>query len=107
MLYEWRVYEVVPGRMSALHNRFRNITLGLFQKHGIRVVGFWEAVIGASNTLYYMLAWENMAERERVWNSFQSDPEWTKARQESEKEGPIVQKVVNMLLSPTPYSAMR
>jgi len=107
MLYEWRIYEVVPGRMGALHNRFRNVSLNLFQKHGIRVVGFWEAAIGTSNTLYYMLAWENMAERERVWNSFQSDPEWIKARQESEREGPIVKKIVNMLLTPTPYSAMR
>ena len=107
MLYEWRVYEVVPGRIAALHNRFRNVTLNLFQKHGIRVVGFWEATIGTSNALYYMLAWENMAQREKVWGSFQSDPEWIKARQDSEKDGPIVQRVVNMLLTPTPYSTMR
>ncbi len=107
MLYEWRVYEAVPGKMAALHNRFRNITLNLFQRHGIKVVGFWEAVIGASNTLYYMLAWENMAQREKAWNSFQSDPEWIKARQETEKDGPIVQRIFNTLLAPTPYSPMR
>lgn len=107
MLYEWRVYEVVPGKMGALHSRFQKITLKSFEKHGIKVVGFWEAVIGATNTLYYMLVWENMAQRERVWNSFQSDPEWIKARQETEKEGPIVQRVVNTLLSPTSYSSMR
>ncbi len=107
MLYEWRVYEAVPGKMAALHNRFRNITLNLFQRHGIKVVGFWEAVIGASNTLYYMLTWENMAQREKAWNSFQSDPEWIKARQETEKDGPIVQRIFNTLLAPTPYSPMR
>jgi len=106
MLYEWRVYEVVPGRMGALHARFQKIALKFFEKHGIRVVGFWEAVIGPTNTLYYMLVWENMAQREKVWNSFLSDPEWIKARQETEKEGPIVQRVVNTLLSPTPYSSL-
>jgi hypothetical protein len=52
MLYEWRVYEVVPGKMGALHARFQNITLRFFEKHGIKVVGFWEAVIGVTNTLY-------------------------------------------------------
>jgi len=93
--------------MAALHARFQNITLKFFEKHGIKVVGFWEAVIGATNTLYYMLVWENMAQRERVWNSFQSDPEWIRARQETEKDGPIVQRVVNTLLSPTLYSSMR
>ena len=107
MLYEWRVYEVVPGKIGALHDRFENITLKFFERHGIKVIGFWEAVFGPTNTLYYMLAWENMAQRERVWSSFQSDPEWIRARQETEKDGPIVQRVQNTLLSPTRYSAMR
>ena len=107
MLYEWRVYEVVPGRMDALNGRFQNITLKLFEKHGIKVVGFWESVIGVTNRLYYMLIWESMAQREKIWNSFQSDPEWIKARQETEKGGPLVQRVINTLLSPTQYSLMR
>lgn len=107
MLYEWRVYEVVPGKMGVLHDRFQNITLRLFEKHGIKVVGFWEAIFGATNTLYYILAWESMAHREKAWNSFQSDAEWIKARQDTERDGPIVQKVVNMLLKPTAYSPMK
>jgi len=27
MLFEWRIYDVVPGKMMALHERFQNITL--------------------------------------------------------------------------------
>ena len=104
MLYEWRIYKVVPGKMDALHNRFKNITLRLFENHSIKVVGFWETVIGETNTLYYMLAWENMAHREKAWNSFMSDPEWIRARQETEKNGPLVERVTNMLLKPTEYS---
>jgi hypothetical protein len=107
MLYEWRIYEIVPGKMGALHDRFRNSTVRLFEKHGIKVVGFWEAVFGPTNTLYYVLAWEDMAHRDKAWSSFQSDPEWIKARQDSERDGPLVQKIVNMLLKPTPYSPMK
>ena len=107
MLYEWRIYDVVPGKIGAVHDRFQKITLKMFEKHGIKAVGFWEAVVGTSNILYYMLAWESMAQREKAWNSFQSDPEWTKARQETEKGGPLVQSVTNMLLKPTPYSSMK
>jgi hypothetical protein len=107
MLYEWRVYKVMPGKMGAMHDRFQNITVKFFAKHGIRVVGFWEAVIGSSNTLYYMLAWENMAQRERVWSSFESDPEWIKAREETEKAGAIVEILDNTLLRPTSYSPMK
>jgi hypothetical protein len=107
MLYEWRVYRVVPGKMSVLNDRFRKTTLRLFAKHGIKVVGFWEAVVGVTNVLYYMLAWENMAHREKAWNSFQSDPEWIKAKQETEKDGPLVERLMNTLLQPTPYSPMQ
>ncbi len=107
MIYEWRVYEVVPGKMGALNDRFQKITLKLFEKHGIKVVGFWEAVIGTSNTLYYMLVYDDMAHREKAFNAFLADPEWIKARQETEKDGPLVQRVINTLLRPTPYSPMK
>ena len=39
MLYELRVYHCVPGRLPALLKRFETITLGLWQKHGIRQAG--------------------------------------------------------------------
>ncbi len=107
MLYEWRIYNAVPGKMGALNDRFQKNTIRLFEKHGIKPVGFWEAVIGTTNILYYMLAWESMAEREKAWSSFQADPEWKKAMQESEKDWPIVQSITNLLLRPTPYSTMK
>ena len=107
MIYEWRVYEIPPGKMVNINNRFANITLKLFQKHGIGVVGFWEAIVGQSNTLYYMTAFRDMDHREKAWNAMQSDPEWLKARTETEKEGPIVSRVSNMLLKPTSYSPLQ
>ena len=46
MLYELRVYECVPGRLPDLLKRFDTITLGLWEKHGIKQAGFWTTVIG-------------------------------------------------------------
>jgi hypothetical protein len=54
-----------------------------------------------------MLVWEDMAHREKTWNSFQSDPDWISARQETEKDGPLVERVINTLLRPTAYSPMK
>ena len=108
MIHELRIYECMPGRLPALHNRFETITLKLFEKHGIRQAGFWTTLIGQNNqALYYLLEWENLAERELKWDNFQVDPEWQKARAETEKDGPIVAKVTNEILSPTPYSKVR
>ncbi|HVL58263.1 MAG TPA: NIPSNAP family protein, partial [Burkholderiaceae bacterium] len=57
--------------------------------------------------LYYLLEWQDLAERERKWNGFMSDPEWMSARAESEKNGPIVARITNCILAPTGYSKLR
>lgn len=108
MLYELRVYHCVPGRLPALLKRFETITLGLWQRHGIRQAGFWTVAIGESNQdLYYLLAWESLAERETKWNAFLKDPEWVSKRAETERDGPIVASVANAILEPTAFSSVR
>ncbi len=108
MIHELRVYHCVPGRLPALLSRFEKVTLGLWAKHGIRQAGFWTVLIGDSNqVLYYLLAWESLAERERSWNAFATDPEWLAARAETERDGPIVARVANEILQPTTFTSVR
>jgi hypothetical protein len=108
MLYELRVYRCIPGWLPALIKRFDTATLKLWEKHGIRQVGFWTTLIGESNQeLTYMLAWNSLAEREQKWNGFMADPEWTGKRAESEKDGAIVANIVSQILQPTSFSAMK
>ena len=107
MLYEMRVYDIVPGKIADINARFANVTTKLWAKHGIRLVGFWDNVIGPSNQLIYMLAWESLAEREQKWNKFMVDPEWLQARAASEANGTLVARATNTILRPTPYSPMQ
>ena len=108
MLYELRVYDCCPGRLPALLNRFQNHTTKIWERHGIRQGGFWTTLIGNSNhRLTYFLVWESLAEREQKWAKFQTDPEWNKARAESEKDGPIVANVVSEILTPTAFSSVK
>jgi hypothetical protein len=108
MIHELRIYECVPGRLPVLHQRFETITLKVWQRLGIRQAGFWTTLIGEnSQALYYLIEWRDLAEREEKWAAFLKDPEWLKARAETEKDGPIVAKVTNYILQPTPYSSVR
>ena len=107
MIYELRSYEVVPGRMPAMHARFQNHTIGIFRKHGIEVVGFWDVVIGTSNVLHYILRFDDLGHRERAWATFLTDPDWQRVRAESEKDGPIVARIRTEIWRPTPYSPMQ
>ncbi len=108
MIHELRIYHCAPGRLPALHDRFQTITLQLWEKYGIRQIGFWTTLIGPSNqTLTYMLQWESLAERETKWNTFASDPEWLIKRAQTEAVAIIVERIENQFLIPTAYSALR
>ncbi|KIX94482.1 uncharacterized protein Z520_09868 [Fonsecaea multimorphosa CBS 102226] len=108
MIYELRIYTTIPGRLPNLLARFENHTLRIWEKHGIKQLGFWTTLVGPdANDLTYMLAWESLAEREQKWNAFFSDPEWIEARAASEKDGAINAKVASSFLVPTKFSAIQ
>ncbi len=108
MIYELRVYRTLPGRLPNLLKRFQDHTLRIWERHGIRQAGFWTTLVGESaSDLTYMLAWESLAEREAKWAAFAADPEWLKARAESEADGPINANVSNQLLMPTKFSSVQ
>ena len=48
-----------------------------------------------------------MAEREKKWSAFATDPEWLSARAKTEEDGQIVASVENLLLAPTAFSSVR
>ncbi len=75
MIYELRIYQCIPARLPALLKRFEDHTLKIWAKHGIRQAGFWTVLVGdGNNDLHYLLAWESLAEREKVWETFLADP---------------------------------
>jgi hypothetical protein len=108
MIYELRIYHAVPGKLPALVNRFETQTLKFFDKHGVRAVGFWTTYVGESNNdLYYMLEWNDLAERQTRWDAFSSDPDWIKVRNESEANGPLHTHITSQFLKPTSFSKMK
>jgi hypothetical protein len=108
--FELRTYTAAPGKLEALHARFRNHTNRLFAKHGMKIVGFWvpsDKDKGADNTLVYLLRYPDRAARERAWEDFRKDPEWVAARDASEANGKLVDNVVSVMLTATDYSPMK
>jgi NIPSNAP len=108
MIYELRIYHAVEGRLPDVIARFQNHILKLWDKHGIRQAGFWATLVGTSNQqLSYMLAWESLAEREKRWTAFVTDPAWIAVAAETEKNGPIVKNISNEFLVPTAFSSVK
>ena len=93
-VYELRTYTTLPDRLPALHKRFAEHTMKLFEKQGKKSVLYWVPTDDArkDNTLIYVLAHESQEAADRSWKAFAADPEWIKARDASEADGKILAK---------------
>jgi NIPSNAP protein len=108
--FELRTYHAAPGKLEELHARFRNHTMNIFKKHGMEVVGFWgptDKEKGAENTLVYLMAFPSREARDKAWKEFGDDPEWKKAKDESEKNGKLTEKVEFVILNATDYAPIK
>jgi len=107
--FEMRMYTANPGKMEALQKRFRDHANRLLTRHGMEILGHWtvESGEGAGNTYVFILAYPSKEAREASWKAFMADPEWMKAKEESEKAGVLVGKVVQTFMVPLEYSAIQ
>lgn len=108
MIYELRTYWAAPGKLDALHRRFRSLTLRLFERHQMQVVAFWtpEPADESSGDLVYLLAFPSVEALERAWAAFRADPDWQTGKAASEVDGTLVTKLTSRALVPTDYSPL-
>jgi hypothetical protein len=112
-VFELRTYIATPNNLEALHARFRDHTMKLFQKHGITNLVYWNIAKGESmtasevlkgvsptdrgtadiasdlpatgNTLVYFITHRSEEAAKSSFDSFRQDAVWDKVRTESEK----------------------
>ena len=108
-VYELRVYHTLEGKLDDLLKRFREHTTKLFEKHGMKNVGYWTPMDepAKSNTLIYILAHPSREAAAANWKAFQDDPEWKTVRDKSEENGKIVEKVDSTFMTLTDFSPMK
>lgn len=108
-VFEVRTYTTHEGRLDALHTRFRNHTMRLFEKHGMANVAYWtpEDPALVHNTLVYVLAHQSREAATRSWDAFRNDPEWQKVKADSEADGPIIVRLESVFGEATDYSPLR
>ncbi|MDZ4287467.1 MAG: NIPSNAP family protein [Prosthecobacter sp.] len=113
-VFELRTYTTPEGKLEALHSRFKNHTISLFSKHGMSHIGYWvptDAAKGAGTKLIYLLAHASKEAGQTSFAAFRADPEWVKAKAESEKDGSLTvaapEGVKSVYMKPTDFSPIR
>jgi hypothetical protein len=108
-VFELRTYTCLPGRLPNLITRFKDHTTKLFEKHGMENIIYYTSVEkdGGQSKLVYLLAHKSKDAAVKSWEAFRADPVWIEARDASEKDGKIVEKVESVYLKPTNFSKIR
>ncbi len=108
-IFELRTYTTNKGKLNALHTRFRNHTMRLFEKHGMTNIGYWtpqESPL-SKNTLIYIVSHRDRKSAKQSWESFINDPDWEKVAAESNAQGRIVESVDSIFIEATDYSQIQ
>jgi hypothetical protein len=109
-IFELRTYEslneVTVQRKAKM---FDDGEAGIFRRLGMSPVFFGVAIFGRNlPKLSYMLSYDDMAAREKLWRAFGSDPEWKKLRaQPGLSDAEIVSNISNPILRPLSFSPIR
>jgi hypothetical protein len=108
-VFELRTYTAPPGKLEALKSRFRDHTITIFNRHAMKSVGYWVPTDGPEheNTLVYILQHDSREAATKNWAEFRADPEWVKAKGDSEKDGPLTTQVKSVFMEPADFSAIK
>jgi hypothetical protein len=109
-IFELRTYESPNVRASKTKIKmFDDAEIKIFRRCGMLPVFFGETLIGRNlPSLTYMLAYDDLAARDKVWRAFGADPEWQKLRATPGLTDPeIVSNISNSILRPMAFSPIR
>lgn len=108
-IFQLRIYTCLDGRLDNLLARFKDHTQDLFEKQGLRNYPYWVTVEkdGSQPKLVYLLADKDQASFERDFQNFIKDPAWIKAKEASEADGKIVEKVDAVFFKTLPFSPLK
>jgi NIPSNAP len=106
LVYELRVYHCFEGKLPDLLKRFREHTMKIFEKHGMKNIAYWLPMDDPqkSNTLIYIIAHPSREAAAANWKAFGADPEWQAVQKASEANGKIVEKVDSTFMTLTDFS---
>lgn len=109
-VFELRIYE--SNNSISLRKKigmFENGEIAIFRKTGLLPVFFGHTIAGPKMpNLTYMLAFDDLAAREKNWRAFVTSLEWKKlSATPGLSDAEVVSNISSSILSPLPFSPIR
>jgi len=109
-VFSHRTYYTNEGKLPALHARFRDHTLKIFEDNGMTNIAYFNLDSThqeSENVLSYFISFPDTTARKASWKSFGEDPNWKSAYANSIKDGKIVDSLTAELMMPTAFSPLK
>ena len=105
-VFEIRTYIASAGKFEEMQSRFRDHTVRIFARHGMKSVVYWVPT-DSRNTLVYIIQHESREAAARNWKAFLSDSEWMKVAAASNANGNLVARVDTYFATVADYSPVK
>jgi hypothetical protein len=105
-VFELRIYEShsEPAARRKVHMFNEGGEIPIFRRTGLTPVFFGETLVGPRMpNLVYMLAFDDLAARDRAWDAFREDPDWKRLSADPFYKD-TVSTITDFILRPTAYS---
>jgi hypothetical protein len=105
-VFELRIYHTYEGKLDDLLSRFRDHTMRIFEKHGMKNIAYWTPTDDPlkGRTLIYVISHASREAATANWNAFKEDPEWISVQSKSEANGKLVERVDSTFMALTDFS---
>jgi hypothetical protein len=109
-IFELRTYEAPNDKALARKIKmFGDGEIDIFRRSGMLTIFFGQTIVGSRMpNLTYMLAYDDLAARDKTWRAFSADPDWQKLRATPGlSDAETVSNISNAILRPLPFSPIR
>lgn len=107
MIYETRLYQVVPGRMADVLAWYGGPGAKIFARLCFRMVGAWTGSDpDRENDMTILLAWESTEQRDLAFKALNADPEFNTTYKALHAAGKAYGGVTKTFMRPTGFSPL-
>ena len=108
--FDLRIYSVLPGKLDAFRNRWRDFAAPIYKRHGMPSIGWWVAEqkdADGNDQFVCLLAGETIPGILKSIGEFHQDPDWQRVEKETEDGGKLRAGVTAFKLTPTDFSTLK
>lgn len=108
--FDLRIYSVLPGKLDAFRNRWRDFAVPIYERHGLHSLGWWVAEkkdADGNGQFVVLLAGESLDAIQKSIGAFLADPKWQRIEKDTERDGKLRSGVEALKLGPTDFSILQ